>query len=95
MPTAGNIQQVFANIILNAEEVMIESEQKGNLGIKTRLKNKDTIEIVVKDNGPGISKEILGESIRSVFHHKGAGEKNGFGSIRNLLYHVGARRSYP
>jgi len=79
MVDVHQIQQVFTNIILNAEEAMIESRQKGNLGIKTRLKNKDTIEIVFTDNGPGISKEILGKVFDPFFTTKEPGKGTGLG----------------
>ena len=55
---AGQLQQVFLNIILNAEMEMKLAHGKGNLAIKTdRIDN--TIRISFKDDGPGIPKKNL------------------------------------
>ncbi len=52
------IQEVFLNIILNAEQVMIEANHRGELSIKTQ-KMKDYIRILFTDDGPGIPTEHL------------------------------------
>ena len=55
---AGQLQQVFLNIILNAEMEMKLAHGKGNLTVKTeRIDN--TIRISFKDDGPGIPKKNL------------------------------------
>ena len=56
------IQEVFLNIILNAEQVMIEVNHGGELSIKTQ-KMKDYIRILFTDDGPG----ILSEHLNKVF----------------------------
>ena len=52
------IQEVFLNIILNAEQVMNETHGGGKLIIKTR-QTKDHIRISFTDDGPGIPPEYL------------------------------------
>jgi len=52
------IQEVFLNIVLNAEQAMVEAHQGGTLAIKT-CKNKGYVQIVFSDDGPGIAKENL------------------------------------
>ena len=55
---AGQLQQVFLNIILNAEMEMKLAHDKGNLTVKTgRIDN--TIRVSFKDDGPGITKKNL------------------------------------
>ncbi len=55
---AGQLQQVFLNIILNAEIEMRLIHGKGNLTVKTeRIDN--TIRVSFKDDGPGIPKKNL------------------------------------
>jgi PAS domain S-box-containing protein len=55
---AGQLQQVFLNIVLNAEMEMKLARGKGNLTVKTeRIDN--TIRLSFKDDGPGIPKKNL------------------------------------
>jgi PAS domain S-box-containing protein len=57
------IQEVFLNIILNAEQAMVEARHGGTLSIKT-CQNKSYVRIVFSDDGPGIAKENLSR----IFH---------------------------
>jgi two-component system NtrC family sensor kinase len=52
------IQEVFLNIILNAEQAMTEAHGRGKLTVKTE-EIKDFIRISFADDGPGISPEHL------------------------------------
>ena len=52
------IQEVFLNIILNAEQAMSETYGRGKLTIKTR-QVKDYVRISFADDGPGIPPEHL------------------------------------
>jgi len=55
---AGQLQQVFLNIVLNAEMEMKLAHGKGNLSVRTeRIDN--TIRVSFKDDGPGIPKKNL------------------------------------
>jgi len=52
----GQIQQVFLNIILNAEQAITEANGGGKLTIKTE-KRQGCVRISFADDGPGISAE--------------------------------------
>jgi len=54
----GQLQQVFLNLIINAETEMKLAKGGGKLSIKTEQVD-NTIRISFKDNGPGIAKENL------------------------------------
>ena len=58
MVDSSQIQQVFLNVILNAEQVMTEVHGGGKLSITTK-KIRDYIRISFADNGPGIQAENL------------------------------------
>lgn len=52
------IQQVFLNILVNAEQAMTEASQSGKLIIKTEKVNGN-IRVSFTDNGPGIPAEYI------------------------------------
>jgi len=74
----GQIQQVFLNIILNAETEMRKAHQGGNLTVKTERIN-DTIRISFKDDGPGISEKNLDKIFNPFFTTREVGEGTGLG----------------
>jgi CheY-like chemotaxis protein len=75
----NQIQQVFINILLNAEQAIIESHGHGIIEIKTRLKNDDIIEVSISDDGPGIPEEIRGKIFDPFFTTKEPGKGTGLG----------------
>ena len=70
------IQQVFLNIILNAEQAMNEANGRGKLAIKTQG-TKGCIRISFTDDGPGIPAEHLDKLFDPFFSTRG--EKGGTG----------------
>jgi signal transduction histidine kinase len=75
---AGQLQQVFLNIIVNAETEMKQSRGKGKLLIKTEKVGKN-IRVSFEDNGPGIAKENLDRIFHPFFTTKDVGEGTGLG----------------
>ena len=78
MGAAGQLQQVFLNIIVNAEAEMKKAHGKGKLQVKTEAID-DTICISFKDDGPGIAPEILDRIFDPFFTTKDVGEGTGLG----------------
>ena len=72
------MQQVFLNIIINAEHAMIEAHNKGILTISTEKKN-NIVKISFTDDGPGISAEIKKRIFDPFFTTKGVGNGTGLG----------------
>jgi len=70
------IQEVFLNLILNAEQAMTEANGGGKLTIKTK-ENKRYVRITFSDDGPGIPPENLDSVFDPFFTTKG--EKGGTG----------------
>ena len=72
------IQQVFLNLILNAEQAMTEVNRGGKLTIKTRG-IKDYIRISFTDDGLGIPAEHLDKVFDPFFTTRGEGGGTGLG----------------
>jgi len=72
------LQQVFLNIILNAEHFMIEEHKRGTLTITTE-NTENTIKAFFSDDGPGIPKEDLGHLFDPFFTTKEVGKGTGLG----------------
>jgi signal transduction histidine kinase len=70
------IQQVFLNIILNAEQAMTEVKRGGKLAVKTQ-RGKDCIRISFADDGPGIPAKHLDKVFDPFFTTRG--ERGGTG----------------
>ncbi len=72
------MQQVFLNIIVNAEQVMARTNNGGTLTITTRMRNGNVI-ASISDDGPGISREHLGQIFNPFFTTKEPGKGTGLG----------------
>ena len=72
------LQQVFLNIIINAEHFMIEAHGKGKLVITTEQVN-GIIKVSIADDGPGISKQYLKRIFDPFFTTKEVGKGTGLG----------------
>jgi signal transduction histidine kinase len=72
------IQQVFLNIIVNAEFAMLEAHNRGKLVITTE-KADGILRITFTDDGPGISKENMKSIFNPFFTTKEVGKGTGLG----------------
>jgi len=72
------VQQVFLNIIINAEYFMLEAHQRGTLTITTE-RTEGIVKVSFADDGPGISKENLGHLFDPFFTTKEIGKGTGLG----------------
>jgi PAS domain S-box-containing protein len=72
------MQQVFMNIIINAEYFMVKEHNKGTLTITTKKQN-NTVMISIADDGPGIPPENLKRIFDPFFTTKEAGKGTGLG----------------
>ena len=72
------LQQVVLNLIVNAEQAMLEANRRGELAIRTAL-HEGVIHIVVEDNGPGIPANDLRRVFDPFFTTKEVGKGTGLG----------------
>ncbi len=78
MGNASQLQQVFFNIVINAEFFMLEAHQKGNLTITTE-RIGDFVRASFADDGPGISQENMRNLFTPFFTTKEVGKGTGLG----------------
>jgi CheY-like chemotaxis protein len=78
MADAGQLKQVFLNIVINARQEMEKAHGGGRLRVKTELVD-GSIRISFKDDGPGIAKENLDKVFDPFFTTKEVGEGTGLG----------------
>ncbi len=77
---AHQLQQVFLNIITNAEQAMLESHGKGRLSIRSRSDaQRASIIIEIADDGPGIPENYLTRIFDPFFTTKEVGKGTGLG----------------
>jgi PAS domain S-box-containing protein len=72
------LQQVFLNIVINAEYFMKEAHHKGKLTITTERVNRK-VRASFADDGPGIAREDLGHLFDPFFTTKEVGKGTGLG----------------
>ena len=72
------LQQVFLNLIVNAEQAMIEGHGRGLLRLSTRL-DAGKILIFFSDDGPGVPRENLRRIFEPFFTTKPIGRGTGIG----------------
>jgi signal transduction histidine kinase len=75
---SSQLQQVFFNIVINAEFFMLEAHQKGNLTITTE-RIGDFVQASFADDGPGISNENIKHLFIPFFTTKEVGKGTGLG----------------
>ncbi|MBN2074600.1 MAG: PAS domain S-box protein [Dehalococcoidales bacterium] len=78
LANSSQLQQVFFNVIINAEYFMYQAHQKGVLTITTKRVD-DCVRVSVADNGPGISQENLRHLFQPFFTTKEVGKGTGLG----------------
>jgi two-component system NtrC family sensor kinase len=75
------LQQVFMNIIINAEQAIRDSKTEGKLRITSEVKQTDQPSVVVKiaDDGPGILPQHVEKVFDPFFSTKPVGKGSGLG----------------
>jgi two-component system NtrC family sensor kinase len=71
----GQLQQVFLNVVSNAIDAI---GKKGNINVRTSH-DSDELKIEIKDDGPGIQKDVLEKIFDPFFTTKGPGSGTGLG----------------
>jgi signal transduction histidine kinase len=78
MADPNQLMQVFLNLLLNGEQAIRESRNKGTIRIRISRK-PDSVWIVFQDDGPGIAHESLAHIFDPFFTTKRPGRGTGLG----------------
>ncbi len=77
---AQQLQQVFLNVMTNAEQAMLEAHGKGHLTIRTKTNAQEShITVEIADDGPGIPESRLTRIFDPFFTTKEVGKGTGLG----------------
>jgi len=74
----NELEQVLTNLILNARDAILAANKKGNIYI-TLSKSNHHVTVKVKDEGTGISKEVIAKIFDPFFTTKDVGKGLGLG----------------
>lgn len=72
------LQQVFLNLIINAEQAMAAAHGKGTLRIETKQVG-DMVRVVFADDGPGIPSQMMSRIFEPFFTTRPVGQGTGLG----------------
>jgi two-component system NtrC family sensor kinase len=75
---AGQLHQVFMNLLTNAAQALGESDKGGVIKIQTGRRG-DKVFVTVADDGPGIPKDVLPRIFDPFFTTKDVGQGSGLG----------------
>lgn len=90
MANIGQLQQVFLNIIINAEQAMTGAHEMGKLSIKTE-KVGSNIRVSLADDGPGIAEDSINKLFHPFFTTKDEGTGLGLSISRGIINEHGGR----
>jgi len=79
MADPHQLQQVVLNLLVNAEQALLEGRGRGNVSIRTRRLSGDRISLEISDDGPGIPPEIASRIFEPFFTTKSSGVGTGLG----------------
>jgi len=77
---AQQLEQVFLNLLLNAEQAILEARPQGRIVVRTRVNEaRDVVYADVIDDGPGIAPEAMSRVFEPFFTTKMVGSGTGLG----------------
>ena len=76
---AGQLQQVFLNLMGNARQSLDQSGKRGTIRIRTKQIGEQRVLLEIADDGPGIPREIMARIFDPFFTTKPAGIGTGLG----------------
>ncbi len=75
----NQLQQVWLNLIQNAQQAMIDSHKGGTLRVRSFVTDEGKVRIEFSDNGPGIAPDVVEKIFDPFFTTKPVGKGTGLG----------------
>lgn len=74
------IQQIVLNLVINAEQAMVEAHGKGTLTVRSwQDPERDAVILEVTDDGPGVAEDVQAKVFDPFFTTKAVGKGTGLG----------------
>jgi len=86
------IDQVLVNLVRNSIEAIIQANiPTGRVVVRTRLLPNDSVEVTVRDNGPGIDAEMIDKIFNPFQTSKASGMGIGLPLSRSIIEALGGK----
>jgi len=86
-----HVSETFINVLQNAREAL--SATGGNIYVEAQTREEETIEVTIRDDGPGIAPEKLGRIFEAYYTTKEKGSGLGLATVKhNVELYGGAVR---
>ncbi|MGH9707596.1 MAG: hybrid sensor histidine kinase/response regulator, partial [Candidatus Acidiferrales bacterium] len=79
MADPHQLQQVVLNLLVNAEQAVLEARGQGKIFIRTRKQSSDRVSVEISDDGPGVPREHASRIFDPFFTTKPPGVGTGLG----------------
>ena len=84
------LTQVLVNLVVNAQQAMMDGEGPRRLAIRTRLEHGERRLLVeVSDSGPGVPEDLRGRIFEPFFTTKAHGVGTGIGLAERIVFLTG------
>ncbi|MEO8840343.1 MAG: GAF domain-containing sensor histidine kinase [Kofleriaceae bacterium] len=90
----GDVQQILVNLVINATNALVEAHRQGTIAITERAVGADRIEIVVRDDGPGVAAEITDRLFELYVTTSPHGTGVGLWLVKQVVTEVGGSIRY-
>jgi two-component system NtrC family sensor kinase len=76
---AHQLEQMLVNLLTNAAHAIRESCESGSVTLSTRVEERDSVVLEIRDTGPGVPQELRAKIFDPFFTTKGPGQGTGLG----------------
>jgi len=96
MADAYQLQQVVLNLLMNAEQALLQERGQGKVKIKTRVADGNRIAMEISDDGPGVPREIASRIFDPFFTTKpsGVGTRLGLSIVYGIVKQHGGEVTF-